>query len=68
MSKSTEDERCATCGHSRRWHREDVITTGYGEGGRCGWFKDPMYSPTEECSRGAGGKPCQGFVSGSGKA
>jgi hypothetical protein len=48
-------EFCARCGHSRESHTEEIIPPGqYGEGGRCSWWKDPMFSPTEDCS-------CHGF-------
>jgi hypothetical protein len=48
---------CRNCGHARSWHRENVIPEGkYGAGGRCGWWKDPMFGPVEECSG------CSGFA------
>lgn len=48
---------CANCGHAKYWHHEHAIAPGhYGEGGYCGWWKDPMFSATEEC------RQCPGFV------
>lgn len=60
MSEPTEHDTCTSCGRSRRWHTESIITNGYGERGRCGWFRDPMFSLTG----GPGGDPCQRFVKG----
>lgn len=50
------DDYCSKCGHARRDHTDEVIPRGqYGEGGRCGWWRDPMFGPTQECH-------CSGFV------
>jgi len=62
-SEVAEEEPCAQCGHAYKWHSEKVIAAGrFGEGGRCGWFRDPMFGATEECAGGADRGPCQGFA------
>lgn len=54
-SSTADDLYCARCGHAKTWHTDEIIVKGYGEGGRCGWWRDPMFSATEECS-------CDGFT------
>lgn len=54
VKKHSSERFCSSCGHSENVHTEALITKGYGEGGRCGFWHDRMFGGTDECN-------CDGF-------